>query len=84
MLDIKNKLEKGFKIIDPEISTIKAFELLAEPELSYLIILGDDNKTFYYVTENQINQSIKKNHEISKKPVKDIALKSLIFDYIFL
>ena len=81
MLDLNRKLEKGFMLIDPDISTQKAFELLAEPEISILIFISRDKETFYYLTEQEINKSIKKNNKVSKMPVREIAVESLVFDY---
>ena len=81
MLDLKNKLELGFKTINPNISTQKAFELLADPKVSTLIYMGKEGNTFYYLTEHEIKQSIRKHNEISKRSVFEIAIKSLIFDY---
>jgi len=81
MIDFIRKLEKGLKTIDPEISTEKAFELLSEPNISSLIFMKDKNKVFYYITEQEISQSFKKSTTPKGKKAKDIAIKSLIFDY---
>jgi acetoin utilization deacetylase AcuC-like enzyme len=81
MLDLNRKLEKGFKLVDPEISTQKAYEFLAEPRISILIYLDKDKDYFYYLTEREISSSIKKNNQISEIAIKDITTKSLVFHY---
>ena len=81
MLDLNRKLKKGFKLVDPDLTTQKAYEFLAEPEIDVLIYLAKDKDHFYYITEGDINSSIKKNHKISEVPVKEISTKSLVFHY---
>ncbi len=81
MLDIKNKLDRRFKVITPEITTQKAFELLAERNVSILIFLDSDPDKFYFIAEREINKSMREMIDISRKPVKDIAIESFIFNY---
>ena len=81
MLEIKRKLEREFMEVNPDTSIQKAFELLAEPSVSVLIFIPDDDKSFYYLTEFEINKSIQQRNETTKTPIKKIAIKSLIFNY---
>jgi acetoin utilization deacetylase AcuC-like enzyme len=81
MLEIKRKLEKEFRVVNPEISIQKAFELLAEPSVSVLIFISAEKNVFYYLTELEINKSIQHQNETTNTSIKKIAIKSLIFDY---
>ena len=81
MQDINRKLEKGFLKINPEITIQKAFEIMADPSISILIYKEDSSNSYYYLTELEINQTFKKGSVKTNKAVKEIAIKSIIFDY---
>ena len=76
MLEIKRKLEKEFMVVNPEISIQKAFELLAEPAVSVLIFISDEDNVFYYLTEFEINKSIQQQNETTKTSIKKIAINN--------
>ena len=46
-----------------------------------MIFISDDDKSFYYLTELEINKSIQQRNETTKTLIKKIAIKSLIFNY---
>jgi acetoin utilization deacetylase AcuC-like enzyme len=81
MMEIKQKLELSFKLIEPEISAEKAYELLSDPEINSLIYLDIDKTIFYYITEREISVGINNNHINEKLQASDIAKKSFVFDY---
>ncbi len=60
MIDIISKLDRNFLEIDSGISIQKAFELLGNPKVSTLIMIGEDRGEFHYLTGYIINKNIEK------------------------
>jgi acetoin utilization deacetylase AcuC-like enzyme len=80
MNEILKKLKKDFLEIDPEISIQKAFETLANPDVNILIYMNPDFKYFHYITGKNIHHRIKQRTELNKILIKDVAIRSLVFD----
>jgi acetoin utilization deacetylase AcuC-like enzyme len=81
MLDLTRRISKGFLEIEAEITVQKAFELLSDPKITTLIYRKPDNNVFYYITNYIINNSYREKTNTTELLAKDIALKSIVFDY---
>ena len=64
MKDLIQRLEKGFIEVDPELSIQKAFELLVDPNVKYLVLMNYGKDIFHYLTEREIKKGIKSENEV--------------------
>lgn len=80
MNEILKKLKNSYVEIEPELSVQKAFEKLTDPNIDTLIFKDPELKDFSYVTLQIIHQNIRHQNNSVKLIVKDVAIKSLIFN----
>ncbi|WP_455391680.1 hypothetical protein [[Eubacterium] cellulosolvens] len=81
MLDLNRKIQKRFKLVEPEVTLKKAYELLTEPDIDVLVVYDKDSDAFFYLTELEIKKALAKNKHPVKTKVKDVALRSIVFKY---